>query len=78
MSKKEDVILESVTDYAKNPNTYDKNIEILKSQPDVSYQNRQLIDRIANSYRTKKNRTKTEDNTLIKKEIASFDLSNAG
>jgi hypothetical protein len=44
MSKKEDVILESVTDYAKNPDTYDKNIEILKSQPDVSYQNRQLID----------------------------------
>jgi hypothetical protein len=39
MSKKEDVILESVTDYAKNPDTYDKNIEILKSQPDVSYQN---------------------------------------
>jgi hypothetical protein len=27
MSKKEDVILESVTDYAKNPDTYDKNIE---------------------------------------------------
>jgi hypothetical protein len=38
MSKKEDVILESITDYAKNPDTYDKNIEILKSQPDVSYQ----------------------------------------
>jgi hypothetical protein len=39
MSKKEDVILESVTGYAKNPDTYDNNIEILKSQPDVSFQN---------------------------------------
>jgi hypothetical protein len=29
MSKKEDVILESVTEYAQNPDTYDKNIEIL-------------------------------------------------
>jgi hypothetical protein len=38
----------------------------------------EIIDRIANSYRTKKNRTKTEDNTLIKKEIANFDLSNVG
>jgi predicted RNA methylase len=42
MSKKEDIILESVTEYAQNPDTYDKNIEILKSQPNVSYKNRQL------------------------------------
>jgi hypothetical protein len=35
MSKKEDVILESVTEYAQNPDTYDKNIEILKAQPNA-------------------------------------------
>jgi transcription elongation factor GreA-like protein len=78
MSKKEDVVLEAVTEYAKNPDTYDSNIEVLKAQPDISYQNRQLVDKIANSYRTKKKTTKSEDNTLIKKEIASFDLDNVG
>jgi hypothetical protein len=61
-----------VTEYAKNPDTYDANIEVLKAQPDISYQNRQLVDRIAKSYRTKKKTTKSEDNTLIKKEIANF------
>lgn len=78
MSKKEDVILESVTEYAQNPDTYDKNIEILKSQPNVSYKNRQLIDKIAKSYRTKKKKTKSESNAFIKKEIANFDLENVG
>jgi hypothetical protein len=29
MSKKEDVVLEAVTEYAKNPDTYDANIEVL-------------------------------------------------
>jgi hypothetical protein len=43
----EDVVLEAVTEYAKNPDTYDANIEVLKAQPDISYQNRQLVDRIA-------------------------------
>jgi hypothetical protein len=46
MSKKEDVVLEAVTEYAKNPDTYDANIEVLKAQPNISYQNRQLVDKI--------------------------------
>jgi hypothetical protein len=36
MAKKEDVVLEAVTEYAKNPDTYDANIEVLKAQPDIS------------------------------------------
>jgi hypothetical protein len=72
------LILESVTEYAQNPDTYEKNIEILKSQPNVSYKNRQLIDKIAKSYRTKKKKTKSESNSFIKKEIANFDLENVG
>jgi hypothetical protein len=35
MAKKEDVVLEAVTEYAKNPDTYDANIEVLKAQPDI-------------------------------------------
>jgi hypothetical protein len=35
MSKKEDVVLEAVTEYAKNPDTYDANIEGFKAQPDI-------------------------------------------
>jgi hypothetical protein len=37
MSKKEDVVLEAVTEYAKNPDTYDANIEVLKAQPNISF-----------------------------------------
>jgi hypothetical protein len=52
---------------SQNPDTYEKNIEILKSQPNVSYKNRQLIDKIAKSYRTKKKKTKSESNAFIYK-----------
>jgi hypothetical protein len=51
---------------------------VLKAQPNISYQNRQLVDKIAKSYRTKKKITKSESNAIIKKEIANFDLSNVG
>jgi hypothetical protein len=44
MARKEDVVLEAVTEYAKNPDTYDANIEVLKAQPNISYQNRQLVE----------------------------------
>ena len=74
-AQRQDILIETVADYSKDPSTFNKNIESLKGSSNVTRDDKRYIDILQKSYKFKK---PEKNNKEVKKVINKFSLRSTG
>ena len=74
-AQRQDILIEAISDYSKNPDTFNQNIDRLKGSSNVTRDDKRYIDILQRSYKFKKPEKNKKE---IKQAINKFSLSATG